>query len=120
MSEIKVGEYVRTKRGLIAKVIGYDDDNNFLLDNQQIITKIEAKSIKHSLNIKDLLKEKDYVNGYELSEFDDEEGNLYLGIPIYDDALMNSFTEIRPLNTIEIKSIVTKEQFEKVIYKVGE
>ena len=49
-----------------------------------------------------------------------KQGNLYLGIPIYDDALMNCISEVRPLDTIEIKSIVTKEQFEKVMYKVGE
>ena len=52
--KIEVGEYVRTKHN-IAKVIGKDDDDNVMLDTQQIITKIEAKSINHSKNIIDLL-----------------------------------------------------------------
>ena len=120
MSEIKIGEYVRTKKGLIANVIGYDDDNNFMLDIGQIITKIEAKNIKNGSNPIDLIKVGDYVNGYEVLEFDDEEVNLYLGIPIYDDALMDCISEVRPLDTIEIKSIVTKEQFKNIEYKVGE
>lgn len=63
MSEIEVGEYIRTNKGLIARIIDFDDDNNFLLDNQQIITKIESKSIKHSKNIIDLIEVGDYVNG---------------------------------------------------------
>lgn len=119
MSEIKVGEYVRTNEGIIDKVI----NNNYYMPAYVELKKgiILRENIKnHKEKLIKLLEEGDYVNGYELSEFDDEEGNLYLGIPIYDDALMNSFTEIRPLNTIEIKSIVTKEQFEKVMYKVGE
>ena len=129
MSEIKVGEYVRTKKGFIAKVCAYQDlttyddkgisvtFHSFDTDKGEIA---DLEVAKYSSNIKELLGKDDYVNGYELQEFDDEEGNLYLGIPIYDDALMNCISEVRPLDTIEIKSIVTKEQFEKVMYKVGE
>lgn len=135
MSEIKVGEYVRTKRGIIGileeqythanGLIEYPEPQEWVIKTLKGIYVVNESDmndniINHSKDIIELLEAGDYVNGYELSEFDDEEGNLYLGIPIYDDALMNSFTEIRPLNTIEIKSIVTKEQFEKVMYKVGE
>lgn len=60
----------------------------------------------------------DYVNGMEVDEFDDVEGNIYLGFPIYNDGLMNSISEFRPLETVEIKSIVTKEQFESIKYEV--
>lgn len=125
MSEIKVGEYVRTKKRQIDR-LQYEIENSWRSkDNEgNIIARCEKnrywlEDIKnHKEKLIELLEEGDYVNGYELSEFDDEEGNLYLGIPIYDDVLMNTFTEIRPLNTIEIKSIVTKEQFKNIEYKV--
>ena len=39
----------------------------------------------HSKNIIDLIEVGDYVNGMEIDEFDDVEGNLYLGFGIYDD-----------------------------------
>ena len=76
--------------------------------------------VKHSKNIIDLIEVGDYVNGVEIDEFDDVEGNVYLGFPIYDDALMNCISEFRPLRTVEIKSIVTKEQFASMEYKVKE
>lgn len=129
MSEIKVGEYVRTDEGIIGKIKRIELDKNdislkwYVFDRKRpdmnIVNELYINKpyiVKHSKNIIDLIEEGDYVNGYELSEFDDEEGNLYLGIPIYDDALMDSFTEIRSLSTIEIKSIVTKEQFQKIEY----
>ena len=47
---IEVGEYIRNNK-IIAKVIGTDDDNNILLDIQQILTKPEEKTVKHSCRI---------------------------------------------------------------------
>ena len=85
MSEIKVGEYVRTKKGFIAKVCAYQDlttyddkgisvtFHSFDTDKGEIA---DIEVAKYSSNIKELLGKDDYVNGYELQEFDDEEGNL--------------------------------------------
>ncbi len=116
MCEIKVNDYIRTDRGIIKKINSITDVRIIDFANACYYGDI----VKHSSNIKELLEKGDYVNGYELLEFDDEEGNLYLGIPIYEDALMNCISEVRPLDTIEIKSIVTKEQFKNIEYKVGE
>ncbi len=116
--EIEVGEFVRTNKGLIDRVIGFDTEN--------IIARCKKYSfwieniVKHSKNLIDLIEVGDYVNGYEIDEFDDEEGNLYLGIPIYEDALMDCIEEVKPLNTINIKSVVTKQQFEQMKYRVEE
>ena len=109
---MEVGEYVRTKTN-IAKVIGKDDDNNIMLDNQQIVTKTEAKSIKHSKNIIKLIEKGDYVNGWKVlsivTNYDNTEdiGFKLLG---YDNLLYFSNNDI--------KSIVTKEQFKQVQYEV--
>ncbi len=74
--------------------------------------------VKHSKNIIDLIEVGDYVNGMQIDEFDDVEGNIFLGFPIYDDGLMDCISEFRPLSTVEIKSIVTKEQFTQAEYKI--
>lgn len=66
MKEIEVGEYIRNNK-IIAKVIGTDDDNNILLDIQQILTKPEEKTVKHSKQLIDLIEDKDIVE-IELSE----------------------------------------------------
>ncbi len=111
MSEIEVGEYIRTEKGLIAKTIGFDDDNNFLLDNQQIITKIESKKIKHSKNIIDLIEVGDYVNGkYVYDVFENANREKVIKIDC-----MRGY-----LYQYEIKSIITKEQIAQIEYKVGE
>lgn len=116
MEEIQVGDYVRTYKGKIYKVT-----NVYVLKITCGHTSLRYNDItKHSSDIIDLIEEGDYVNGYEVHEFDDEEGNLYLGFSIYDDALMDCITEVRPLSTVDIKSIVTKEQFESMKYVIGE
>ena len=70
----------------------------------------------HSKNKIGIVEKGDYVNGMEVDEFDDEEGNIYLGFPIYTDACMDCIEEVRPLSSIEIEDIVTHEQFESVKY----
>ena len=138
MEEIKVGEYVRTKDGFIGKIYNENMDA-YLLDrivNKDLDgcatlrdycfwkDKMEKYKIKkHSFNIKDLIEKGDFVNGYEVDDFDgyDEEGNYFendLGIPIYDDANMDCIVEYRPIRLMEIKSIVTKEQFKAMEYEV--
>lgn len=131
MEEIKVGEYVRTEYG-ICKLENYRESGALYFDKlhenlwsgdfQGVLypCDIEDTIIKHSPNIIDLIEVGDYVNGYEVDEFDDDEGNMYLGFPIYDDSLMDCIEEVRPLETVDIKSIVTHEQFNSIKYEVKE
>ena len=62
---------------------------------------------KKSENIIDILEVGDYVNGWKVLYWTD-------GTKIIDDGYASD------LNKIKIKSIVTKEQFESMSYKVGD
>ena len=145
MEKIEVGEFVRTKYGVILKFKGYLSEYLYIdsLNYEDAI--VDFKTTKalyensrknvfvgssndianHSFNIKDLVEKGDFVNGYEVDDFDgyDEEGNYFekdLGIPIYDDANMDCIVEYRPIRLMEIKSIVTREMFQKVEYRMEE
>lgn len=130
--EIEVGEYVRLKNGLIGKIIDcmYAEDerrtlryiepnhkliryqhNKYWLDNKRgRITDINI--VKHSKNIIDLIEEGDYVNGYYIYEI--REVGEWKWLEIEADLLSNRIEEN------EIKTIVTKEQFNANCYKVKE
>ena len=120
MEEIKVGEYVRTKKGSIGKFkfTGADDTDNIIVyfKNQYGTTCVdETEIVKHSFNIIDLIEVGDYVNGEKITRI----------IPpdiCGDEVLENAriFTETKEIYESDIKSIVTKEQFESIKYKVGD
>ena len=113
-NEIKVGEYVRTKDGFIGKYVKDGlrkgtievEDNmvSWIVDNSNIL--------KCSKNLIDLIEEGDYVNG-ELIDFISisKEGNKR---PLIRDNIF-FFNKYK-----DIQSIVTKEQFESISYKVTE
>lgn len=109
---MKVGDYVRTKNGLIAKIININDfrepslkygiEANYIVD----IGFIGDEDIKTSSpNIIDLIEVGDYVNGFLVIHIIDNK--IVCGI------LLNYEEK-------DIKSIVTKELFEKREYKVGD
>ena len=132
IEEYKVGEYglenetegmyARTDNGIIGKVINSNSDEMIngpeLLVNNKIycIERDSIKDIKES--IIDLLQEEDIVNGFTIEKFYDEDLDDYLGIPIYDDAQLDCIEEVRPINTIQIKTILTKEQYMQNCYTV--
>ena len=122
---MKVGDYVRTKTGL-GKITEYKKH-----DSWGYIIKVEgtyncythtgngelSDIIKSSPNIIDLIEVGDYVNGIYI------EGNKgrYLETLEYD--IENSslgHIEYLKIYPNDIKSIVTKEQFSSMEYKVGE
>lgn len=110
---IEVGEYIRNNK-IIAKVIGTDDDNNILLDIQQILTKPEEKTVKHSKQLIDLIEVGDIVkdknNKYEVAFVKDDK--IYCNDYNLDDSLIT-------LREQDIKEILAREQFEANCYKVG-
>lgn len=117
--DIQVGEYIRTKNGVIAKVI--EVTPNYVRKEDGFKVWFHAdKEIKHSFNITDLIEGGDFADGYKVEEFYDEEGNMYLGIPIYDDGLMDCIVEVLPIDEIGLKEILTHEMYEKNSYKVME
>ena len=116
---MKVGDYVRTKKDGIGKIIKIEpfmNDTHIFLDSgkgditfqtKNRVCKVcnEESIIKSSPNIIDLIEIGDYVNGYEVTSKDQ-----FLGFGNHDWYMTND----------EIKSIVTKEQFESMEYKVGD
>ena len=109
MEEIKIGEYIRTHTGMIAKVI---NDNYFMPIyiecNEGIF--LRENITKHSPNIIDLVEVGDYVNHQQVLIIKD-------GIPYVE--YSNEFDDyIGYITNDIIKCIVTKEQFEAIKYEV--
>ena len=119
---MKVGDYVRTKSNGIQKI---DDEGRINLGLIRppfhIIKKEEL--LKSSPNIIDLIEVGDYVNGMKITnilidketnniefEFNEKESYLYVKEWNYESRVTK----------YKLKSIVTKEQFEAMQYKVGE
>ena len=122
---MKLGDYVRTKQGIEKiKVV----EENFLGDENCIFYATDNKEwngayngkyngftnrnrtiIKSSPNIIDLIEVGDYVNGHLV--FDKAPGCVYI------EDNQNKMAHI-PYTQESIKSIVTKEQFESMEYKL--
>lgn len=126
--KLEVGQFVRTKDGYIDKILdiseewyclGEDEedkpykiyklskyyyDEEFDEDNDWVL---ESFLTKASYNIIDLIEVGDYVNGERVAVI--EEGIVKTGNEVCKTYIHNSW----------IKSIVTKEQFSQMEYKVG-
>lgn len=116
---MNVGDYVRTKDGIIDKVIiKYEGHcNNPECSCKHVSCKYnyydEEDIIKSSSNIIDLIEVGDYVNGYEVEDITHNGEEYVLNIL----PLSNYFQSPLVYNE-DIKSIVTKEQFESMKYVV--
>jgi len=119
---MKVGDYVRTKKG-IAKIIDrindptnyYDkfwvcdrylelNDDTEYIHEQDIIGEPKGKIIE-------LIEVGDYVNGYLVIEKDINNELRYIDL---------KDRNMKYVKYLDIKSIVTKEQFSCMEYKIGE
>lgn len=110
--KLEVGMYVRDIKGRIDKIIGF---KGALIEFEKDLMGgyIDCNDFtKASFNIIDLIEKGDYINGEKID---------YISI--------SKDGEKRPLikdniyffeKYISIKSIITKEQFEEMSYKVGE
>ena len=130
MEEIKVGEYIRTKDGIISKVTdilkGYCiacDNDVFDIGNGAMMEipweYIKEYVKKHSKNIIDLIEVGDIIEweyegfGYDgINEVIDRFDIIGVYGIEYDDTI--------PLKNITIKRILTHEQFENNVYRIGE
>ena len=96
--KIEVGMYVRTEHGKI-----------WLVTSTKAIDGHRHRIVNASYSIIDLIQVGDYVNGNEVVHSTLKDGG---NIVIYKTGFC--------ANNEEIKSIVTKEQFENMSYKVDE
>ena len=117
MEDIKVGEYVRTKDGIIGKVFEEDDigdkgvciDNLFFDDYAEITDFVYYENIlKHSMLISEVVEVGDYVNGKLIHKIDKGPNYCYL-----------YYGNCKTFVDYQIQTILTKEQFEANCYKVG-
>ena len=114
---MKIGDYVRTKYG-ITQFKEYESTNGSKIlcmpvkDGSQGIFANVEDVIKSSPNIIDLIEVGDYVNGWKITTIDKRYNKLYAE---YEDGYL-----IQAISKKNIKSIVTKEQFESMEYKIGE
>lgn len=120
---IEVNEYVRTKDGIIDKVIiEYNGKcNNSNCSEKHISCKYnyynEKDIVKHSKQLIDLIKSGDIVNRHlviDKYEDVDEYGNDFWCLIIEDDSLLN-----RSIREENIQTILTKERYMANCYKVG-
>lgn len=116
--EIEAGEYVRTNKGNIGKVIGIFEGHCIAKYHIEFQGTVKVKRqylstktiVKHSKNIIDLIEVGDYVNGLLVTRIceDNETSEKYI----------NLFGAISEWKDEDIKSIVTHEQFEAMEYKI--
>ncbi len=103
--ELEVGMYVRTLNGIV-KIDKIQD--NIMEDTKGHLH--YGDFVKASYNIIDILEVGDYVNGVEVINIDNEWITMSdMQVPI-----------LKSIANGMIETIVTKEQFEQMAYKVGE
>lgn len=98
MEEIKVGEYVRTKKG---KIFKYGKGRAYLGKDNEILN--------HSFNIKELIEEGDIVNGQRVLYIEKE------GLVIEMADYIFPYISIKE---IKIEEILTHEQYERNCYRL--
>ena len=124
---MKVGDYVRTEYG-ITQFKEYETTNGEKLlcipvkDGSQGIFANVEDIIKSSPNIIDLIEEGDYINGLKVEK--NKYGELYTSYVYYGGEIgrtgevYTTWLEEYKDNEDYIDSILTKEQFESMEYKV--
>ena len=128
--KLKVGMYVRTNDGYINKIKKVNQFNVLVYGRDLFGEELNIPNneiTKASYNIIDILEVGDYLNGFKVSKIERYDTNTIIKIgnstfnvlegekiytPSYDNN--NGYEKIEKL-----KSIVTKEQFEQMTYKVG-
>lgn len=118
--KLEVGMYVRTKDGIIDKIIidynGHCANPNCKYKHISCTKNYydEDKIVKASYNIIDILEEGDYIDGCYIQEIKSLKDNVMV-------CMLDSDYEVESVITNkDIKSIVTHEQMEQMSYRIGE
>lgn len=115
MKNIKVGDYIRTKDGIIGKSIKVLT-NRVFLDNLGYAVLIKD-IVKHDKNLIDLIEVGDYVNGkcvFATENRINDNGEKVILAENYDE-----WTDDGVISNRDIKTILTLELYETNCYKVG-
>ena len=115
--EIKVGEYVKLKGGYIGRIVNINDyrppEQTYAISGispEDVVFVGEGDIVYSSPNIIDLIEIGDYVNGRLVKRIGDYETFKRIDFEEYEDYIYE----------YDIKTIVTKEQMEKIMYRVEE
>jgi hypothetical protein len=112
--------YVRTKKGEIFDCYESEQMHKPIYYPKKSKTNgyIDYEDVyKKSDNIIDILEVGDYVNGYKVNAEYAPYG-VYIEIPFVDSESIGCNVDL--IRTEEIESIVTREMFESIEYKVGD
>lgn len=119
MAEIEVGEYIRNKDGYIDKVKKIIEPDEYMPEKYYCCDIIMASSyksdiVKHSKQLIDLVEVGDYVNGHKVVDeiYGEDDNDLYFEIE-------GGFNKAKYIKEKDIKTILTREQYEANCYKVG-
>ena len=121
---IDVGEYIRTKNGLIfkARKIETSKIDIYWVNDEIYLLKEDIKS--HSKNIIDLIEIGDFVNGFKIynMEYITYNNHIDLVFTIFKTPIdfTSPYKVIVTWQEKDIKSILTHEMYEQNCYKVGE
>ena len=128
--ELKVGMYVRTKNNGICKLyrefhedsvdvgIGvFPEIDGFFIDKEEINYIEKDNILKSNKNIIDLIEVGDYINGYKVLE-------IVKGFKVLVDKLELNTSDgnyyLKSFSNNQIKIILTKEQYESNVYRIGD
>ena len=125
--EIELGEFFRTKHGLIMKFEKIDEDNEGFIhfgelgndivfcDKKELEHFLKNEIIKHDFNLINLIEKGDYINGYKICHLDK---TFFKCIIKYDKKYVFFFFNHEYGGFQRIKDVVTKESFENIKYEV--
>lgn len=122
---MEIGDYIRTKDGIIDKVIiNYNGHCNNPNCNYKHVScehnyYDEEDIVKSNPNIIDLIQIGDYVNGYKIVGIGEITNGLEVGTKVID-YHSEKVGGLCYFKNEDIKSIVTREQFESMEYRIGE
>lgn len=115
--KLEVGQFARLKSGYIVKILNVKDDW-IETDTRFIMRTFPQDFAKSSYNIIDILEVGDYVNGKKIVDVGCLTNGPRKGTKVIDYYITPS--AVCYLENEDIKSIVTKEQFEYMEYRIGE
>lgn len=125
--ELEVGEYIKTPYGTIEKIERIDKEDWICISTNRSaynLQWLEIHKFKHSKNIIDLIEPGDYINEHKVNNIINDEYEVYGD----DDWITKKGIHLECgdeegciiIESDNIKSIVTKEQFNSVEYRLEE
>lgn len=116
--KLEVGMYCynKTNRKLgIGKIIDFQSNNNVNIRYKNSIELASIGNVIASFNIIDILEFGDYVNGQVVTQIIPNNRKTDPSTMIY-----TGTNHVVGLYNEDIEDVITKEQFEQMVYKVGE